>query len=61
MKCGAINKAIENSPCKDVIIPGENKKEDNKYIDSEQVNHFLKNAYEYSYIYWVFFKMLKET
>jgi len=61
MKCGAINEIVEDNPCEDAIIPGQNKNEGIKYIDSEQVNHFLANAYEYGYIYWIFFKMLIET
>jgi len=61
MKRAKINRTIEVNPCDDAVLPGEFKKEEIKYIDSDQIDRFLGVAYEYGYEYWIFFKLLIET
>lgn len=61
MKRAKVNKLITDNPCQDAIIPGQENNKDIKYIDSDQVDAFLSNAYQYGYIYWIFFKLLIET
>lgn len=61
MKRARINKNIMDNPCEDAIIPGKHKKEDVKFIDSSEIGIFLREAYKYGYIYWIFFKLLIET
>lgn len=58
MKRAKINKTIVDNPCENVVLPKEEKNKDLKFIDSDQVDHFLTNAYQYGYIYWIFFKVL---
>lgn len=52
---------IQKNPCEGVSIKGKDKKQDIKYVDSENVGALLKEAYKYGYIYWIFFKVLIET
>ncbi|WP_420814766.1 tyrosine-type recombinase/integrase [Oceanobacillus profundus] len=61
MKRAKVNKLITDNPCQDALIPGKENNKDIKYIDSDQVDAFLSNAYQYGYIYWIFFKLLIET
>lgn len=61
MKRAVINKKITFNPAEGAVIKGENKKEEIKFIDSSEVANFLTNAYQYGYIYWIFFKVLIET
>ncbi|MCM3396440.1 site-specific integrase [Oceanobacillus profundus] len=61
MKRAKVNKLITDNPCQDALIPGKENIKDIKYIDSDQVEAFLSNAYQYGYIYWIFFKLLIET
>jgi integrase len=52
---------IEKNPCAGVTIKGEEKELDLKFIESEHISKFLKVAYKYGYIYWLFYKVLIET
>ncbi|GGA24882.1 site-specific integrase [Psychrobacillus lasiicapitis] len=63
MKQAKKNKRILDNLCEDVIIPGKRTQEDDKskFIDSENVPNLLTNAYQYGYIYCIFFKVLIET
>ena len=61
MNRAAIDKKIESNPCSNPVFKGQEKKQDIKFIDSAEVGNFLTNAYQYGYIYWVFFKLLTET
>ncbi|WP_096199478.1 site-specific integrase [Bacillus sp. FJAT-45350] len=65
---GALRKAlslgkIERNPCEGAIIPTNKSRKDEglQYLISEDVGTFLKEAYQYDYIYWLFFKVLIET
>ncbi|MCR1833120.1 site-specific integrase [Oceanobacillus caeni] len=61
MKRAVINKLIISNPAELAVIKGEVKKEGIKFIDSSDVANFLTHAYQYGYIYWIFFKTLIET
>ena len=63
MKQAKRNKRIKDNPCEDVVIPGKRKQEEDasKFIDSDDVPNLLSHAYQYGYIYWIFFKVLIET
>lgn len=52
---------IEKNPVIGAVIKGEEKKQELKYMDSSHIAHFLQVAYQYDYIYWLFFKVLIET
>ncbi|WP_182103748.1 site-specific integrase [Niallia taxi] len=52
---------IEKNPCSGVTIKGEEKQQEIKFIESEHISNFLKEAYKDDYIYWIFFKVLIET
>lgn len=62
----AINKAVIQrklpfNPCEGATIKGTSKKSEIKFIDSSQIPLLLKEAYQYGYIYWLFFLVLIET
>ncbi|WP_085523888.1 tyrosine-type recombinase/integrase [Tuberibacillus sp. Marseille-P3662] len=64
----ALNKAVsmgklEKNPCLDVEIKIKPKKngDDLKYMKSEDISLFLKTAYKYGYIYYIYFKTLINT
>ncbi|WAA10808.1 site-specific integrase [Fervidibacillus albus] len=64
----AYNKAVtlgkvEKNPCNGATIPTKKtrKKEGLEFLATEDIPEFLKTAYEYDYIYWIFFKVLIET
>ncbi|ENQ3106007.1 tyrosine-type recombinase/integrase [Bacillus cereus] len=63
MKKAVSLKKIEHNPCEDVVISNKNKKEEEglKYMRTEDIPLFLKNAYQYNYIYYIFFKTLINT
>lgn len=61
MEKAVILNKLEKNPCRGVTIKGEKKENVLKFIDSDDVPGFLQNAYEYGYIYWIFFKVLIET
>jgi integrase len=59
---------IEKNPCSGAEITTTTKrdkksstKEKLEYMESGNIPIFLKNAYQYGYIYWIFFKILLET
>jgi len=52
---------IEKNPCEGVTIKGRTKEKGIQFIDSEDINTFLKEAYAYEYNYWIYFKTLIET
>lgn len=61
-KASALGK-IERNPCFDAVIPTKKSRKDEglEYLESEHVSTFLTTAYQYDYIYWIFFKVLIET
>jgi len=59
-KAVTLNK-IEKNPCVGVTIKGNQKEQELKFIESKDINLFLQTAYQYGYIYWLFFKVLIET
>lgn len=61
MQRAVINKVIQSNPCDGAVIKNETKKEEIKFIESSEISKFLSSAYEYGYIYWIFFKVLVET
>ncbi|WP_067730173.1 tyrosine-type recombinase/integrase [Oceanobacillus damuensis] len=61
MNRAVINKKVQTNPCSNAVFKAKEIKEDVKFIDSSKINLFLTNAYEYGYIYWIFFKLLIET
>ncbi|USK68401.1 site-specific integrase [Peribacillus asahii] len=52
---------IPKNPCTGVEIKGEKNEKEIQFIESEHISHFLKEAYQYGYIYWIFFRVLIET
>lgn len=65
---GAMKKAlalgkIERNPCEGSIIPTQKSRKNDglQYLMSEDIPTFLSTAYQYDYIYWIFFKVLLET
>ena len=52
---------IKSNPCHKASIRGETKQKDLEYLKSEDISKFLAEAYQYGYIYWLFFKLLIET
>lgn len=63
MKKAVSLKKIEYNPCEDIVISNKNNKEKEglKYMRTEDIPLFLKNAYQYNYIYYIFFKTLINT
>jgi integrase len=52
---------IEKNTVIGAVIKGEEKHQELKYMESSHISHFLQVAYQYDYIYWLFFKVLIET
>lgn len=52
---------IEKNPCKGVTIKGKKNDAELKFLDSSDIAKFLREAYKYDYIYWLFFKVLIDT
>lgn len=52
---------VKKNPCAGVEIKGEKKDKEIQFIESEHIADFLRAAYEYDYIYWIFYKTLIET
>jgi len=52
---------VQKNPCHKASIRGEKKQKDLEYLGTEDISHFLTQAYQYDYIYWLFFKLLIET
>ncbi|MDC3414308.1 tyrosine-type recombinase/integrase [Terrihalobacillus insolitus] len=61
LKRAHINKTITSNPSENAVIPTKERKDELKFIESSEVSTFLTHAYEYGYIYWIFFKVLIET
>lgn len=61
MEKAVVLQKIETNPCKGVTIPGIEKDNRIVYMESEHIPLFLKTAYKYNYIYYIFFKTLLET
>ncbi|SFI26561.1 Site-specific recombinase XerD [Bacillus sp. 71mf] len=63
MKKAVSLKKIEYNPCEDIVISNKNNKEKEclKYMRTEDIPLFLKNTYQYNYIYYIFFKTLINT
>lgn len=66
---GALSKAVSlgkitKNPSEGSTIPTvetKRKSDDLEYMKTEDIPLFLKTAYKYNYIYWIFFKVLIET
>ncbi|PPA82808.1 site-specific integrase [Brevibacillus laterosporus] len=52
---------IEKNPCTGVTIKGKKKTKGITFMESNNIPLFLQTAYQYNYIYWIFFKGLIET
>ncbi|MGE6376569.1 tyrosine-type recombinase/integrase [Peribacillus muralis] len=52
---------IEKNPCKGVTIKGKKNDAELKFLDSSDIAKFIREAYKYNYIYWIFFKVLIDT
>ncbi|WP_261133031.1 site-specific integrase [Bacillus sp. Marseille-Q3570] len=52
---------LDKNPCSGVTIKGKQKDNSLKFIETEDISRFLKEAYKYNYVYWIFFKVLIET
>ncbi|MFJ8266786.1 tyrosine-type recombinase/integrase [Peribacillus asahii] len=52
---------IQKNPCIGAEIKGQEKDREIKFIESNRIADFLQTAYEYGYIYWIFYKVLIET
>ncbi|MFC5773723.1 tyrosine-type recombinase/integrase [Ectobacillus antri] len=63
----AMKKAIQlnklkSNPCEHVVIPNVSKNtEELKYMRTEDIPRFLQAAYQYNYVYYIFFKGLLNT
>ncbi len=61
MDRAVVIKMIKNNPCEGAVIPGKVEIPDSYFIDSDNIPKFLQTAYQYGYIYWMFFKVMIET
>lgn len=52
---------IEKNPCVGSIVKGKKKDKSIQFLESRDIPFFLKSAFQYGYIYWIFFKVLIET
>ncbi|NKQ20623.1 site-specific integrase [Brevibacillus laterosporus] len=52
---------IEKNPCIGATIKGQQKVQTLKFMESKDIPFFLQQAYQYNYIYWIYFKLLIET
>lgn len=52
---------IEKNPCIGATIKGQQKVQTLKFMESKDIPFFLQQAYQYKYIYWIYFKLLIET
>lgn len=52
---------IDRNPCVGSTIRGQRKNNNLKFMESKDIPRFLQAAYQYGYIYWLFFKVLIET
>ncbi|MEM1503409.1 site-specific integrase [Domibacillus sp. 8LH] len=61
MKKAVTQRRLSFNPCEGATIKGAMKKREVKFIDSDNIPSFLKEAYQYGYVYWLFFLVLIET
>lgn len=64
MERARINRKIDFNPCDGAEIKTQKKRrsdEELAYVPTDKINHLLREAYDYGYIYYVFFKILIET
>jgi integrase len=52
---------IEKNPSAGATIKGKKKKKAIEFIESDKIHDFLEAAYQYDYIYWLFYKVLIYT
>ncbi|ENH96681.1 hypothetical protein J416_09294 [Gracilibacillus halophilus YIM-C55.5] len=52
---------IDRNPTIGAVIKGKEKDRKVKFIDSTEIPIFLKTAYQYGYIYWLFFSFMIDT
>ncbi|WP_459499990.1 tyrosine-type recombinase/integrase [Bacillus sp. C1] len=61
MEKAIILEKITKNPCIGVEIKIKKKEPEIQFIESEHIADFLREAYKYDYIYWIFYKTLIET
>ncbi|MGJ9381502.1 tyrosine-type recombinase/integrase [Salipaludibacillus sp. CF4.18] len=64
MDRATIENKIQRNPCVGIIITAQKEsknKEKLEYIDSENIPLFLRHAYEYNPLLWLFFKFLLDS
>ncbi|EOO73387.1 site-specific integrase [Bacillus cereus] len=61
MEKAIILEKIQKNPCTGVEIKVKTKESEVKFIESDRIADFLREAYKYDYIYWIFYKALIET
>lgn len=61
MEKAIILEKIPKNPCNGVEIKTPKKESKIQFIESEYISNFLREAYKYDYIYWIFYKTLIET
>ncbi|HHT7228088.1 TPA: tyrosine-type recombinase/integrase [Bacillus cereus] len=61
MEKAIILEKIPKNPCIGVEIKVKAKEPEVKFIESDRIADFLREAYKYDYIYWIFYKALIET
>lgn len=54
-------KMIDSNPCEGAEIPRKITFPEAYFIDSDDLSKFLQAAYQYGYIYWLFFKIMIES
>lgn len=63
---GAFDQAVKldlltKNPTDAAIIKGEVKKQELKYLETDNIKPLLEEIYRYGYEYWIFFKVLFDT
>lgn len=61
MEKAIILEKLPKNPCIGVEIKIKKKESNIQFIESEYISGFLREAYKYDYIYWIFYKTLIET
>ncbi|GLV61745.1 site-specific integrase [Bacillus mycoides] len=61
MEKAIILEKIQKNPCVGVEIKVKAKEPEVKFIESDRIAEFLREAYKYDYIYWIFYNALIET
>ncbi|MEV5111287.1 site-specific integrase [Bacillus sp. LBA3-1-1.1] len=61
MEKAIILEKIPKNPCIGVEIKVKANEPEVKFIESDRIADFLREAYKYDYIYWIFYKALIET